>query len=202
MKDRRHFSRKVCDDEPDSEVQPASWTDELVTSMGNVIFFYASVSTASVLLLHRTLLEVSKSMMDQRDPIIYLFIHSPGGDLYAGLSAMDHIGSFHVPVYTVIDGLVASAATFIALAGKRRFIMPHACVLVHQLSTSFWGKYEDMVDEFKTSKRLMAVLTRTYLERTDLTEEKIKKILSRETHFGAKKAIKWGFVEELYKAKE
>lgn len=177
----------------------ASWTEELVTAEGNTVFFYAPVSNASIMLLNKTLLDVARSLRDQRSPVIYLFVHSEGGDLYAGLSAMDHISNFPIPIYTIIDGLVASAATFIALAGKKRFIMPHACVLVHQLSTSFWGKFEEMVDEYKTSKRLMAVITEAYLALTKLTEEKLKTILSRETHFGASKAIKWGFAEELYK---
>lgn len=194
--------RKPWAEAEEVEATAQGWTEELVTAEGNTVFFYAPVSNASIMLLNKTLLDVARSLRDQRNPVIYLFVHSEGGDLYAGLSAMDHISNFPIPVYTVIDGLVASAATFIALAGRKRFIMPHACVLVHQLSTSFWGKFEEMVDEYKTSKRLMAVITEAYLANTKLTEDKLKTILSRETHFGAKKAIHWGFAEEVYKAKE
>lgn len=170
----------------------------LVASEGNSVYFYAPVSNASVLMLNKKLREVATRLQHHRDAIIYVFINSCGGDLYAGLSAMDHIASFPIPIYTVVDGLAASAATFIALAGKKRFIMKNAHILVHQLSTSFWGKYEEMVDEFKTSKRLMRLVKKIYKEKTQLDDEHLDKILGRETTLGAKKAIQYGFVDELY----
>lgn len=176
--------------------------EEHVIARGNNIFFYAPVSNASVIKLHALLYQVAATLRDQRNPEIYLFVNSEGGDLYAGLAAMDHIMTFPVPVHTVVEGLVASAATLIAIAGVKRFIMPHAHMLVHQLSTGFCGKYQEMVDDFKANKRLMSLMTKIYVERTRLEKEEVKEMLGRESHFNAKKAIKHGFVDGFYGLKD
>jgi ATP-dependent Clp endopeptidase proteolytic subunit ClpP len=170
----------------------------VVTSHGREVFFHGPVTPASVLKLQTTLLEAAAA--PSRDPVVYLYINSEGGDLYAGLAAMDYIATFRAPVHTVVQGLVASAATLIALAGKRRFIMPHAHLLVHQLSTGFWGKFNEMVEEYKTSKQLMKLLTRIYVDRTSMDREDVKAMLGKETHLSAKKAIQLGFADEVYRA--
>lgn len=172
--------------------------DNNVRFRGNNVFFYAPVSNTSVVKLISILHRVAGTLSQQRDAVIYLFINSEGGDLYAGMAAMDHIMTFHIPIYTVIEGFAASAATLISIAGKKRFIMPHAHLLIHQLSTGFWGKYHEMVEEYKTNKRLMSVMTRVYSERTKLERDDVKNLLKSETHIGAKKAIRWGLVDELY----
>jgi len=180
-----------CEEQESSEV--------LVETEGNAVFFYSPVSNASVLALNTALMRAAKNLRDQKNPIIYLFINSPGGDLYSGFSAMDHIESFPVPVHTIVDGYVASAATLIALAGQRRYVLPHAHLMVHQFSTTLDGKYEELLEQGKANKRLMKTFKETYLSKTNLTEEKLEKILARDTTFDAKRAIKWGFADEIYK---
>ena len=171
----------------------------LVETEGNAVFFYCAVSNASVMALNTALMRAAKNLRDQKNPIIYLFINSTGGDLYSGFSAMDHIESFPVPIYTIVDGYVASAATLIALAGHRRYVLPHAHLMVHQFSTTLDGKYEELLEQGKANKRLMKTFKETYLNKTNLTEEKLDKILARDTTFDAKRAIKWGFADEIYK---
>ena len=60
-----------------------------------------------------------------------------------------------IAVHTYIDGLIASAATFLFLAGKKRFMTENSNILIHQISTGFWGKFEDLKDEYKNTTELM-----------------------------------------------
>ena len=60
-----------------------------------------------------------QSLKYKFDPIIYLYIYSPGGDLYMGFSGYEFIKNSKVPIYTYIDGMIASAATFLFLAGEK-----------------------------------------------------------------------------------
>ena len=46
-------------------------------------------------------------------------------------------------------GFVASAATFLLLAGAERLAMPNAHILIHQIRTGFWGKFNDLLDEVR-----------------------------------------------------
>lgn len=169
-----------------------------VSVHGNHVFFYGEVTTKSVLKLNVALRKVACQLPELKTSYIRLFIQSEGGDLYAGLSAMDHISTLGVPVHTVVDGFVASAATLMVLAGSQKFIMPHAHVLIHQLSSTFWGKYQDMVDEYRSSKRLMKMLKRIYLKHTKMTEDDLEEALNRETYMNARKAIVWGFADATY----
>jgi ATP-dependent protease ClpP protease subunit len=171
---------------------------DLVTSHGNSVFFYAPVSNASVMLLHQTLHKVASEVSDIRDPVIYLYVNSEGGDFYAGLAAMDHIQTFRIPVVTIVEGLVASAATLIAIAGHQRYIMPHASLLVHQISLAFDGKHQDMVDEYKNSRKEMKLLKNIYIERTGMTAEEVDACISRERKITSRRAIKLGFARAFH----
>ena len=78
------------------------------------------------------------SCLQDTDPApLWLYIHTEGGDAYAGLSAMDHIKNLKVPVYTVVDGSCASAGTFILMGGEKKYALPNSSVLIHQIRTDF-----------------------------------------------------------------
>ena len=124
------------------------------------------------------------------EPIIKLHIYSNGGDAYMGLSTYDFIKNMQIPIYTYIDGMIASAATFIYLAGSNRFMTENSTILMHQLSTGFWGKYEDLKDEYKNTSELMRIIKKIYSENTNMKKKEIDDLLKRElllTYNDAKK---------------
>ena len=88
---------------------------------------------------------------------LFLHIYSPGGDVHAGLSLYDFINEYTntIPVYTVVEGIAASAATIISIAGTKRFITPNSYMLIHQLSTFFGGNFEQIKDEFGNCEKIM-----------------------------------------------
>tara|TARA_B100001250_G_scaffold391584_1_gene392614 strand:- start:452 stop:784 length:333 start_codon:yes stop_codon:yes gene_type:complete len=94
----------------------------------------------------------------------------------------DFIRANKIPIYTHIDGMIASSATFIFLAGKRRFMSENAMVLIHQISTSFWGKFEDLKDEYSNSQKIMDIVKRIYKENTTMSKNQMKNILQRELY--------------------
>ena len=202
--------RRACSDDDDGageEGREADDAGEGVETVGNAIYFYAPVTKKSVMKLIGALSDaesylqrrkVRKGVGGEDEERILLFIHSDGGDAYAGLSAMDHVQNANVPVYTVADGMVASAATFILLGGARRFCLPHSSVLIHQLTTGFWGKYVDLLDEVKNSKALMRTVKKIYKERTGMGDERIESLLRKEVTMTCEKCIKVGFVEGKY----
>ena len=125
---------------------------------------------------------------------ITLFIHSDGGDAYAGISAMQHIRRCTVPVTTVADGFCASAATLLLLGGSTRKITPYTDVLIHQIQTAFWGKYKDLHDEYKNSTALMRSICTIYTENTKLAEKKVQKYLDSELYMTCADCLKHGIV--------
>ncbi len=130
---------------------------------------------------------------------LYLHIYSPGGDVYAGLSLYDYIMEYreHIPVYTVVEGLAASAATFISVAGTKRFITPSSYMLIHQLSTFMHGNFEQLKDEFDNSKKLMEKIMDIYETHTSITKKRIPKILKHDLIWDADECAANGLVDEI-----
>ena len=129
---------------------------------------------------------------------INLFIHSWGGDLMAGLSCMDHISNSQIPVTTIVDGFAASAAAVMFLGGSVRKMMKHSFVLIHQLSTGFWGKYEDIKDEVKNCDLLMENALDIYKSKTNIPPKKLKTFMKRDVYLTFKKCIKYEIADEAF----
>lgn len=170
-----------------------------VLCIKNAIYFYAQVENKNILKLFKCLAEATDyATQHSEEPVVFLYINSAGGDAFSGLSAMDHIRCNKVPVITIADGYVASAATFLLLGGTARKSMTNAKLLIHQLSTTFWGKYVELLDEVENSKELMDNFKNIYLQQTWLSEKQLKSLLKKEIHMNAEKALEFGFVDEIW----
>ena len=171
--------------------------------VNNRIYFYADVNRKSVLELNIALQELRDKMksticeLDVNSPNIYLYIHSHGGDVYAGLSAMDHIMKCDIPVVTIVDGFVASAATLISLAGKRRLMYSHSQMLIHQIQTEMWGRYEELVDEMANTKVLQDKMRDIYTTLAKIPKTVLDKLMKKEVTLTAEECKKYSIVDEV-----
>ena len=169
--------------------------------MRDCVYFCAPVDTKYTLKLIKALDEASEFALKTcgwADARVYLYIFSAGGCAFAGLSAMDHIRNNRVPVVTIADGYVASAATFLLLGGSERKSMSNAKILIHQLSTAFWGKYADLLDEVQNSEELMQSFRKVYADNTKLRGHKLDSLLNKELHMNATRSLEWGIVDEIW----
>lgn len=193
-------------DEPSKE---AGGGKVSVTDTGNTVFFYKDVTQESVQTLVQALHESESRALrvalelnlllrhDAGPPPLHLHIHSYGGDLFAGFAAAEAVRTSRVPIHTHVEGGAASAATIFSVMGAHRTIGENSFILIHQLSSGFWGKYEEWKDETQNNHLLMARLHALYAERTRLPKKKVEEILKRDLWFDAKKALKCGLVDEI-----
>ena len=203
----------ASDDENEDAFDPSSIFGNLlkkdndIRTDGNKIYFYKPVTRDNVLNLIFTLKQTAKKLKNMSDYIgstekvpIYLFINCEGGDYFAGLSAIDAIRTLNHPVYTVIDGMAASAGTFISLAGEKRFIMKNSWVLIHQLKSWLDGFYthESLKEEMDNSNHFMESLHKLYIENTKIPKKKLNTFFKRDIYIGAEEAIELGIVDEIY----
>jgi len=169
--------------------------------VGNTIYFYEDVYDSQILELKEKLTKLSFELNNTAyqmnyDPVIELHIYSAGGDVFMGLSMYDFIKNSRIPIHTHIDGMIASSATFIYLAGHRRFMTSNAMVLIHQLSTTFWGKFEDLKDEFTNSSEIMKIIQNIYSDNTTMTKKALKGLLKRELYLDYNACKKINFTTE------
>ncbi len=178
-------------------------SDSNIEVINNHIYFYSGIKSNSILKLNKRLKEMETKLLTYADslewepPGIYLHVNSYGGSVFAGVAGMDQIRKCKVPVYTVVDGCCASAATFLTVVGTRRYINKHAHILIHQLSSGFWGKFSAIEDEVKNLKKLMAMIKDVYLKHTDISKKDLEKLLKRDLWLSAEEALAYGLVDEI-----
>lgn len=131
---------------------------------------------------------------------IYLHITTDGGCIHGAFSVVDCIQSLKTPVYTVADGFVASAGTLITLAGEKRYIMPNAYMLIHELRSGVWGKMSSIDEEYSNLKKVMTHITDYYHKRTAMSKKDLEKILVKDFIWNAQESINRGLVHEVYAA--
>jgi ATP-dependent Clp protease protease subunit len=130
---------------------------------------------------------------------LFLHIYSPGGDVHAGLSLYDFINEYKktITVYTIVEGIAASAATIISIAGSKKYITPNSYMLIHQLSTYFGGNFEQIKDEFGNCEKVMKQLKEIYATKTKLTRKQLSDVLKRDIIWSAEDCLKYGLVDEI-----
>jgi len=173
-------------------------------NIDNRIFFYSEIERDKVLQLNRKVRELDNQHVVETQnrglkdlPPIYLHINSFGGSIFAGLSAMDNLLQCKSKVTTVVDGVCASAATFVSVVGTKRMITPHSFMLIHQISSMFWGKYSEFKDEAKNMKMFMDIIRGIYIKYTKIPEKELKNIMDHDLFFDAKTCLKYELVDEI-----
>lgn len=127
---------------------------------------------------------------------ITVAINSPGGDCVAASRIYSMLCDYPGKVTVKIDGLAASAASVVAMAGDTVQMVPTALMMIHNPSTVAWGDHVDleravaMLDEVKES------IINAYELKTGLARKALSKMMEEETWMNAKKAIELGFADE------
>jgi ATP-dependent protease ClpP protease subunit len=165
--------------------------DSFVKVQGNEIFFYCEVSDVTVLEFNMKLRQLAKEHSH-----ITVYIHSNGGELWAGLSAMDHIRKCPSHVTTVADGICASAATMMLLAGDERQMLEHSYVLIHQVNTDgSWEKYSDLKEQVGNYDRFMKNFKKIYEKYTNIPSNVLDKLFMKDIYWDYRKCVKYGVVQ-------
>jgi ATP-dependent protease ClpP protease subunit len=170
----------------------------------NHIYFYADVDSDHCLDLLVKVRRLDAELRSEQiargleSPTpIWLHIHSYGGDLFGGFSTSDQLKLVASPIYAVVEGVCASAATLIAMSCDKRFILPNSFMLVHQLSTTMWGTHEQFKDEMVLQAKAMERLIKFYLSHSKMTEDELKDMLKRDYWMEAEDAVTKGFVDAI-----
>ncbi len=138
-----------------------------------------------------------KAELDQGKNDIDVYINSPGGDCIAASQIYTMLMEYKGNVTVKIDGLAASAASVIAMAGTKVFMSPPAMMMIHNPLTLAIGDSQEMrktievLDEFKES------ILNAYELKTGLTRDELSNMMDAETWLNANKALEYGFIDEI-----
>lgn len=128
---------------------------------------------------------------------INLHIHSPGGDVFEGMAIYNLLVNHPARVSVFIDGLAASMASVIAMAGDTISIPENAMMMIHKPWGIQGGDADDMRRYAELLDKVEGSLVMSYVRKTGKTEDEIKSLLKEETWMTGREAVEAGFADQL-----
>jgi len=128
---------------------------------------------------------------------IVVWLNSPGGDCIAASQIYSMLMDYPGHVTIKIDGIAASAASVIAMAGTKVLMAPTALMMIHNPSTMAFGDHEDMRRAIEMLDEVKESIINAYEIRTGLSRAKLSHLMENETWMNAKKAIELKFADGI-----
>ncbi len=170
------------------------WKNE--TEEDRILELYGTIAEQSWIGDELTPAMFKDELMKGKGPIT-VWINSPGGDCVAASQIYSMLMDYPGDVTVKIDGIAASAASVIAMAGTKVLMAPTALMMIHNPATMAYGDHNDfskaieMLDEVKES------IINAYEIKTGQPRLKLSRLMDSETWMNANKAIELGFADGL-----
>jgi len=133
---------------------------------------------------------------------ITIGINSPGGDVFDGTAIFNTIQNHPAKIVTRIDGIAASMASIIALAGDEVQIASNAYYMMHNPWSFAMGDYNDFEHEAGLLKRIAVTLAQTYSDKTSVPLEEIQTMMDDETWLIGSELVEQGFADKVIGGKK
>ncbi|MDE6780453.1 MAG: Clp protease ClpP [Ruminococcus sp.] len=126
-----------------------------------------------------------------------IWLNSPGGDCFSASQIYTMLRNHDGKVTVKIDGIAASAASVVAMAGDETLISPTGMIMIHNPMTFAWGNKSDMEKAITVLEEVKESIINAYARKTNLSRAKISRLMDDETWMNAEKALQLGFVDGI-----
>ena len=131
------------------------------------------------------------------DGNITVWINSPGGDCVAAAQIYNMLMDYPHEVTVKIDGIAASAASVIAMAGTRVLMSPVSMLMIHNPMTAAFGNSDEMQKAIEMLGSVKDSIINAYEIKTGLSRAKLSRLMDAETWMDANKAVELGFADGI-----
>ena len=128
---------------------------------------------------------------------VTVWLNSPGGDCVAASQIYSMLMDYKGDVTIKIDGIAASAASVIAMAGTKVLMAPTALMMIHNPITMAYGNHDDMQKAIEMLDEVKESIINAYEIKTNLSRAKLSHLMDTETWMNANKAIELGFADDI-----
>lgn len=128
---------------------------------------------------------------------ITVWINSPGGDCVAAAQIYNMLMDYKGDVTVKIDGIAASAASVIAMAGTKVLVSPVSMLMIHNPMTAAFGNSDEMQKAIEMLGSVKDSIINAYEIKTGLSRAKLSRLMDAETWMDANKAVELGFADEI-----
>ena len=170
-------------------------------------------STENVLFLNGVIAEESwysddvtpkmfRDELNRYDGDITVWINSPGGDVFAAAQIYNMLMDYKGNVTVKIDGIAASAASVIAMAGTKVLVSPVSMMMIHNPMTVAMGDTAEMQKAIEMLGSVKDSIINAYEIKTGLSRTRLSHLMDAETWMDAGKAVELGFADDILKRSE
>lgn len=186
---------------------------KLVATASGHFWNWTNEGTERVLHLNGTIAEESwfadeitpemfrQELMAGSGPVT-VWINSPGGDTVSAAQIYNMLMDYPYDVTVKIDGIAASAASVIAMAGTTVLMSPVSCMMIHNPATIAAGDHTEMEKAIAILETVKDSIINAYEIKTGLPREEISRMMEEETWFDANKAVEMGFADGILQRAE
>lgn len=128
---------------------------------------------------------------------ITVWINSPGGDCVAAAQIYNMLTQYKGNVTVKIDGIAASAASVIAMAGNAVLMSPVSMMMIHNPATVAFGDHAEMQKAIDMLAEVKESIINAYVIKTGLSRSKLSHLMDAETWMDANKAVELGFADDI-----
>lgn len=128
---------------------------------------------------------------------ITVWINSPGGDCVAAAQIYNMLTAYNGKVTVKIDGIAASAASVIAMAGDTVLVSPVSMLMIHNPATVAWGDHAEMQKAIDMLAEVKESIINAYVLKTGLSRARLSHLMDAETWMDANKAVELGFADSI-----
>lgn len=128
---------------------------------------------------------------------VIIWINSPGGDCVAASQIYSMLMDYQGKITVKIDGIAASAASVVAMAGTEVLMAPTALMMIHNPATVAFGDHTDMQKAIEMLSEVKESIINAYEIKTGQSRAKLSHLMDSETWMNANKAIELGFADGL-----
>lgn len=161
-----------------------------------VIFINGEINTqmSDVIVAQFLFLEAENTEKD-----VSVYINSPGGEVTAGLAILDTMQFIKPDIQTIVIGHACSMGSLLASSGAKgkRFMLPRARHMIHQVSSGTRGTAMDMKIALEETLRLNKTLTEIYVENTGKPYEQLEKDMSRDFYMNATESVTYKLADKV-----
>jgi ATP-dependent Clp endopeptidase proteolytic subunit ClpP len=138
-----------------------------------------------------------KDLENVKSKTIHLRINSPGGSVFDGTSMYNALKQHPANVIVHVDGLAASIASIIALAGNEVRMSENAFFMIHEPWSMVIGSSEEMRKEADLLDKVRGMIAGTYMKKSGKPEKEVLDLMAEETWMSAEEALSMGFIDAI-----
>lgn len=140
---------------------------------------------------------IEKELKEAKNKPLDIHINSYGGEVFEGFAIYNMLKQYKGVKTVYVDGIAASIASVIAMAGDKVVMSEASMFMIHNASGGAMGTYKELQEVAEALLKINGVIQDIYLKRVNIDKDKLIELMDNESYLTAKESLEYGFCDEI-----